>query len=188
MFWWEGAGETFTSPSGTSTTNRAQGKESVEGVQAQCALVGVIIGINKRLVGRTLLFVDQVIFVRCLSTTCLNIGKLFASILNVLGLTRLNVNATVVCDLCRPTTGGSRRQLTRLVGLCQLLCHVITIIILLINLTLVPFLNFFVGSDDNVRRLQLVCLVCITGSIYSCLLDCGGSVCLTCRGTCIHGL
>ena len=94
--------------------------------------------------GTTMLnFVSRTIFIRVLGEEYLGISGLFGNILNMLSLAELGIGTTITYWLYEPMAKYDETKLSILMSVYKKIYNVIGIVVLVLGLSLTPFLNFF---------------------------------------------
>lgn len=133
------------------------------------SLVNIVFAFCCQFMGQATGFIVRTIFIKVLAAEYLGINGLFTSILQVLSLAELGVNAALIYSMYRPMAEKNIESISTYMGLYKKIYRVIGFVVLSIGLLLTPFLDFFITSRPNIpENLELIyCLYVIrTASTY----------------------
>lgn len=124
-----------------------------------------------RVVGILFPFIIRTCIINFLGTEYLGLNSLFSSILNVLNLTEFGFANAITYKMYKPAAENDISTLSELLSIYKLLYRSIAIIILIVGLTLTPFLPKLInGSYPGTINLYLVYLIYLANSVLSYLL------------------
>ena len=114
-------------------------------------------------------FLYRTVFLWILSEEYLGINGLFTNILYVLSLSELGITTAITYRFYEPISRGDVRKVGQLMQFMKRVYAVISLTILVLGLSLLPFLNFFIRdtgegpSDVNLKLVYLLFLfICTT--------------------------
>ena len=95
-------------------------------------------------------FLMKTVIIRTMGSQYLGLNGLFTSILQVLNLAELGFSSAVVFSMYKPITENNKSEICALLNLYKKIYRVIGVVILLVGITLLPFLtNLISGSYPN---------------------------------------
>lgn len=107
--------------------------------------------------GTTILnFVSRTIFIRILGEEYLGINGLFGNILNMLSLAELGVGTTITYWLYEPMAKNDETKLSILMAVYKKIYNVIGIAVLILGLSLSPFLSFFMKETPDIPHITFI--------------------------------
>lgn len=114
-------------------------------------------------------FISRIIFVNQLGDTYLGINGLCTSIVGLLSLTELGVGEAINYKLYKPLAENNVEQLKSLMKLYKTVYFIIGSTIIIIGLSLLPFLNFFLKTSDinSVNNFYVIFILFIINSASS---------------------
>lgn len=104
-------------------------------------------GMISRVVGLLLPFLSRTVIIKVLGAEYLGLNGLFSSILTVLNLTELGIGSAIVYSMYQPIATGDDALVCALLNLYRKIYKVIGISIIIIGITLMPFIRHFVSGD-----------------------------------------
>ena len=95
------------------------------------------------------LFVTRTFFIKVLGEEYLGLDGLYTNILSMLALAELGVGTAVSYSLFAPLSKKNYEQVEKIMNYLRICYHKIALIILMIGLSITPFLGFFVKGYSN---------------------------------------
>ena len=115
-------------------------------------------------------FVTRVVFTHTLSESYVGVNGLFTDILNVLSLTELGVGTAITYALYSPIAQKDIKKQQQLMLLYRNFYRGTALCVLLVGLTIVPFLDVLMKNRPQVEHLTLIYLLYLANSVLSYLL------------------
>lgn len=130
------------------------------------------IGVNTGIQIMTLIvsFISRTVFIKILGEEYLGISGLFSNILNILSLAELGIGTSVVYALYKPIAENDREKISQLMKFYKTTYRIIALVVLAFGLLFIPFLDFFVKTDEEIPHLTLYYLLYLANSAASYLL------------------
>lgn len=97
-------------------------------------------------------FITRTIFLRYLGDQYTGLSTLFTDILNILSFTELGIGTAVSFSLYKPIAENDERRIAQLMKLYRYVYTIISVTILLLGVSLVPFLGMFVKEVPNIKE------------------------------------
>lgn len=116
-------------------------------------------------------FISQAIFIRILGKEYLGINGLFSNIISMLGIAELGIGSAIIYNLYRPVAEDDHKKVNALLNLYKKCYAVIALVILILGLSLTPFLKFFVEEITIDINLKFVYALFIVEIVTSYLLS-----------------
>ena len=115
------------------------------------SILNVTTGILGYIVNTILGFICRIVFVRCLASDYLGINGLFTNILTMLSLAELGIGSAIVFALYKPLAENDKDKIASLVKFYGQAYKIIGIVIGIIGLCILPFLNFIIREQPNIK-------------------------------------
>ena len=129
---------------------------------------GIIHGFINKIILLVLPFIVQTIMIRTMGAQYLGIKGLFTSILQVFSLAELGFGTAIVYSMYQPISTGNTEELCALLKLYKRIYRYIGWIILILGLSIVPFLkNFISGEYPENLNLVLVYLLYLANTVLT---------------------
>lgn len=116
------------------------------------SILNVTTGILGYAVNTILGFICRIVFVRCLASDYLGINGLFTNILTMLSLAELGIGSAIVFALYKPLAENDKDKIASLVKFYGQAYKIIGIVIGIIGLCILPFLNFIIREQPNIKE------------------------------------
>lgn len=120
-------------------------------VGATCNLLNTILG-----------FIYRTIFIQILSSNYLGINGLFSNILQILSFADLGISTAIVYRFYEPISKNDIAKVGQLMNFFKKVYMSVATVILVVGVSLLPFLNFFIKDSGEIPQdinLQVVYLL-----------------------------
>lgn len=124
-------------------------------------------GIIYQVLHATFGFIFRTVFISVLGTEYLGVHSLFVSILRWLTLAELGIDMTVIYSLYKPIASKDIKKIQSYMGLYRKAFTIVAFVVLLLGLSLIPFLNFFLGELVDVTQPILIYLLFLLNTFVS---------------------
>ena len=128
-------------------------------MRTRYSLINMITGIGGQCLSIILAFAGRMIFVKYLSAEYLGINGLFTNVLGMLGLAELGIGAAMIYSLYKPAAENDKEQIGRLMNLYKLLYRGVAAVILVLGLSLLPFLDRLMKGNPEIEHLEIIYLM-----------------------------
>ena len=129
---------------------------------------GILFGSFNRLVGLLLPFIIQTITIRKLGMDYVGIKGLFSSILTVFSVAELGFGSAIVYAMYKPIAEDDVDTICALMGLYRKIYRLIGLVILVLGLSITPFLHTFInGTYPEEIRIEIVFLLYLANTVLS---------------------
>ena len=95
-------------------------------------------------------FVVRTVFIKTLSVEYLGINGLFSNILTFLGMAELGVGSAIIYLMYKPIAENNTDQIKMYMNVYKKLYRIIGTVVLIIGLSLTPFLDFFIAERPDI--------------------------------------
>lgn len=119
------------------------------------SILNVVSGVGSQCLVIVLKFITRTVFVYTLGKAYLGINGLFADILTMLSLTDLGMDAAMNYRLYKPLAEKDEKRVRILMKFYKQAYRVVGIAILLMGITLIPFLRFLIKDYDSLEVLGI---------------------------------
>lgn len=115
--------------------------------------------------------VAQAIFIKILGTEYLGLNGLFSNIITMLGIVELGIGSAIVYNLYKPIADNDYEQIKSLMQLYKKSYHIIAIIVLIIGVSIIPVLPFFIEEVTVPINTNAIYLLFLLEVVFSYLLS-----------------
>lgn len=115
--------------------------------------------------------VSQAVFLKTLGTEYLGVNGLFSNILSMLGIIELGIGSAIIYNLYRPIAEDDKEKIKSLMNFYKKSYRIIALIVLLIGVSIIPFLKSIVGEVSIKENIVYIYLLCLTDVVASYLLS-----------------
>lgn len=110
------------------------------------------IGSGTQILSLLLSFVTRTVFVVTLGNEYLSVNGLFTNILTLLSFTELGIGSAIIYSLYKPLALGDKEQVGKLINLFATAYRYIAITILLLGLSVIPFLDLIISDVPDIKE------------------------------------
>lgn len=113
-------------------------------------------------------FIARTIFIKILGQEYLGINGLFTNILTVLSFAELGIGSAIIFSMYQPIEKKDEEKLKSLMQLYKKAYRIIGIVVLLIGLSVTPFLDFIIKDSPNIpEKLWFIYLLFLVNTAFS---------------------
>lgn len=112
-------------------------------------------------------FIVKTIFIHILGSEYLGVNGLFTNIITMLSLVDLGIGIGIPYSLYKPLAEKNTHKIKALMKFYSKLYIIMGIIVLLLGLSLIPWLDFFIEGEHNIENLVLIYALFIINSASS---------------------
>lgn len=135
--------------------------------RAENSIKNMISSLAARLVLLLLNFGVRTVFIRILGDEYLGINGLYSNVLGMLSLAELGFGTAMVYNMYRPLAEKNDRKLAALLRLYRKVYRVVGVVILVLGVSLVPFLDVLIKDPPHVEHLKAYFLLYLGNSVLS---------------------
>lgn len=112
-------------------------------------------------------FVVKTIFIYILGSEYLGINGLFSNIITLLSLADLGIGIAIPYSLYKPLAEGNKEKIQGLMNYYKNVYNIIGCIVLIVGLSLTPFLSFIIKDMPDIEGINLIYALFVTHSALS---------------------
>lgn len=116
-------------------------------------------------------FVARAIFIKTLGADYLGLNSLFTSIISMLSVAELGIASAIVFNLYKPIAEKDKETVKSLMRFYQICYRLIACIVLILGVSTVPFLKYFIESDTINDNIYIIYSLFLCEAIFSYLLS-----------------
>lgn len=131
-------------------------KKSIKNISYSVVIQVLLILIN---------FISRTIFIHFLGSEYLGINGLYTNILTVLSLAELGFGNAIIYSMYKPLSTRDEKKLAALMNFYKKIYHIIIGIILILGLSVVPFLQYFINSNLDLGLLKLYYILFLLNTV-----------------------
>ncbi|OAS85143.1 lipopolysaccharide biosynthesis protein [Metabacillus litoralis] len=128
------------------------------------SLMNIGAGLANQIIITLLSFVSRTVFISTLGIEYLGINGLFTNILSMLTIAEAGLGASIMYSLYKPVAENDYHKISVLMKFYRNTYLVIALIILVLGLSLMPFLDFFI-KDSNVDNIHLIYFIFLLNTV-----------------------
>ena len=112
-------------------------------------------------------FIVRTVFIKNLSAEYLGVNSLFSNIITMLSLADLGIGISIPYTLYRPLAENNKEKIKALMSLYSKLYNIIGFVVLILGISITPFLGFFIKDVPNISNLNLIYILFVINSACS---------------------
>lgn len=112
-------------------------------------------------------FVSRSVFIYKLGNELTGVSTLFNSILNLLSMAELGISGAISIHLYKPVADGDERKIAGLLNLYRKAYRVISLVVLGLGLSMLPFIEIFVKTDAKIPHLKWYFFLYVLRTVFS---------------------
>lgn len=112
-------------------------------------------------------FITRRIFIENLGVDYLGIGGLFTNLLEILALAELGIGSAISFSMYKEIAENNHKKLKALNTYYKNLYNRIAIIVLVIGLTLLPFLKYLIKLENEIPNVEIYYLIYLFNTVFS---------------------
>ncbi|MFP3123371.1 hypothetical protein OH784_11550 [Ectobacillus funiculus] len=128
------------------------------------SIINISAGLGSQIIITSLSFISRTVFINSLGVEYLGINGLFTNILAMLSLAEAGIGSSIVYSLYKPVAENDQEKINILMRLYRKAYLVIALIVLLLGLSLMPFLGYFI-KDSNVEHVHWIYLIFLLNTV-----------------------
>ena len=129
------------------------------------SIKNIIVTLIGHIVSLVISFVARLVFVRMLSAEYLGINGLFTDILSILSLAELGLGSAIIYGLYKPLAVKDEKKIKAWMNFYALVYRIVGIVVLVLGISLMPFLDIIIKEQPNISNLNLIYLLFLTNSV-----------------------
>lgn len=133
-------------------------------MRVKSSILNISAGLVNQLIITLLSFFSRTVFIQILGVEYLGVNGLFTSILAMLSLAEAGIGSSIIYSLYKPVAENDQEKINVLIRLYKRAYLVIALIVLVLGLSIIPFLHLFVKNAE-VEHIQLIYLLFLANTI-----------------------
>ena len=139
----------------------------MEKTRTENAVLNSVLSIVSKLTTVLLSFIVRTVFVRVLTKEYLGLNGLFSNIITMLSLVDLGIGIAIPYSLYKPLADKDEEKINALMKFYRKIYDVIGIIVLVIGLSITPFLNLFIKEMPDIPHINIIYIMFVINSAAS---------------------
>lgn len=139
----------------------------MEKTRTSNSIVNSMTSITTQILTVVMDFVVKTIFIYVLGNEYLGVNGLFSNIITLLSLADLGIGIAIPYSLYKPLANKDENKIKALMNFYKKIYTIIGIIVLVIGLSLTPFLDLFIKERPNIPHLELIYILFASHSALS---------------------
>lgn len=137
----------------------------------QRTIKNIVYGLINKILTIIIPFITRSVIINVLGSEYLGLNSLFTSILQILNLTELGISSAIVYAMYKPIAENDENKICALLNLYKKLYRVIGIVILIIGISIMPFLNKLItGTIPNNINIYVLYIIYLLNVFISYIL------------------
>lgn len=136
-------------------------------MRIQNSLKNMLFGISGQIISAVMGFIVRTVFIATLGIEYLGVNGLFTNILTLLSVANLGFDTAVIYSLYKPLAEGDQRKIQAFMNLYAKAYRIIGLIILLLGLSLLPFLPYLMNGETAIPHIQVIYILFLLNSVSS---------------------
>lgn len=136
-------------------------------MRIQNSLKNMFFGLSGQIISALMGFIVRTIFIYTLGIEYLGVDGLFTSILVMLSLANLGFDTAMIYSLYKPLAENDINKIQALMNLYQKAYRLIGVIVLLIGLSILPFLPYLMNGETTINNINTIYLLFLLNSVFS---------------------
>jgi O-antigen/teichoic acid export membrane protein len=128
------------------------------------SIINISVGLGNQVIITSLSFVSRTVFINTLGVEYLGINALFTNILAMLALAEAGIGSSIMYSLYKPVADNEQEKINVLMRLYRNAYLIIALIVLLLGLSIIPFLDYIV-KDTDVKNVNLIYLIFLLNTV-----------------------
>lgn len=131
------------------------------------SIINSIYASASQIVTIILSFIVRTVFIRTLSADYLGVNGLFSNIITMLSLADLGIGISIPYTLYKPLADDNRENIKALMKLYRKIYNVIGCVVLVVGISLTPFLGLIIKEMPNIPEINLIYILFVINSAAS---------------------
>ncbi|WP_134702550.1 lipopolysaccharide biosynthesis protein [Ammoniphilus sp. YIM 78166] len=136
-------------------------------MRIQNSLKNIFFGLSGQFISILMGFIVRTIFIYTLGIEYLGVEGLFTSILMMLSLANLGFDTAMIYSLYKPLAEKDTYRIQALMNLYRRAYRLIGVIVLLIGLSILPFLPYLINGETTIDHIHVIYLLFLVNSVSS---------------------
>ncbi|WKG28837.1 lipopolysaccharide biosynthesis protein [Priestia aryabhattai] len=136
-------------------------------MRIQNSIKNMVFGLSGQIISMAIGIIVRTVFIYTLGVEYLGVEGLFTSILLMLSLANLGFDTAIIYSLYKPLAENDVCKIQALMNLYRNAYRIIGVIVLIIGLSLFPFLPYLMNGETNINNIDLIYLLFLIQSVSS---------------------
>ncbi|MFY0758467.1 sugar translocase [Metabacillus dongyingensis] len=136
-------------------------------MRVQNSLKNIFFGLSGQFISMIMGFIVRTVFIYTLGIEYLGIEGLFTSILIMLSLANLGFDTAMIYSLYKPIAEEDKYKIQALMNLYKKAYRIIAIVVLIIGLSLIPFLPYITDGATTISNINIIYILFLLNSVSS---------------------
>ncbi|MDB8558411.1 lipopolysaccharide biosynthesis protein [Turicibacter sanguinis] len=135
------------------------------------SIFNMIAAFSSQIIMVLLGFFSRTVFISTLGSEYLGVSGLFTNILSLISLAESGIGSSIVFCLYKPVADKDEEKIITLINLYKKAFLFISFLVLIIGITLLPFIKYFINGDSNIENLYLIYTIFVFNSAITYLFS-----------------
>ncbi|MBB6446836.1 lipopolysaccharide biosynthesis protein [Bacillus benzoevorans] len=135
--------------------------------RTKASLRNISFAITFQLLALAVNFASRTVFIAMLGKEYLGLNGLFSNILSMLSLAELGIGTAIIFSLYRPLAENDHSKVAALMSLYKKAYTIIGFIVLILGLSIAPFLSFFIKEMPNIPGIYIIYIIFVLNAALS---------------------
>ena len=136
-------------------------------MRTESSIKNLIYAFGGKIVELLVKLVTRFVFVKILATEYLGLNGLFSNILSILSLVELGIGPALTYSLYKPLAHKDTKKIKALINLYKKLYNIIGIVILLLGISITPFLPYLINKMPNISNIYYIYILFVLNTSIS---------------------
>ena len=118
-------------------------------------------------VGVLTTFFARMVFLRVLGAEYLGVNGLFTNVISMISLAEMGIGYAIIYSLYKPLAVRDEHKIKALMLFYRSAYHVIGFVVLVLGLSVLPFMDFIIKEKPNIPNLNIIYLLFLSDSVSS---------------------
>lgn len=129
------------------------------------SVINVLSGLGSQILITALSFISRTVFINSLGIEYLGINGLLTNILAMLSLAEAGIGSSIIYSLYKPVADNDHQKVNILMKFYRYTYLVIALVVLLLGLSLMPFLGLFI-KDTSVENVHIIYFIFLLNMVF----------------------
>lgn len=129
--------------------------------------INFMFSIGTQIITLLVSFFSRTVFIKILGSDYLGINGLFSNILSILSLVELGIGASISFSLYKPIAENDYEKIAQLSNFFKKTYRLIAAVVAVVGLGFVPFMDFFVKTEEEIPHLMLYYILILANTVVS---------------------
>lgn len=140
---------------------------SMASLRTKKSIRNIATALAGQFVGILIIFFARMVFIRVLGATYLGVNGLFTSVISMVSLADMGMGTAIIYSLYKPLALGEELKIKTLMRFYRSAYHIIGLVVLVIGLSILPFMHIIIKSRTYIPDLTLIYLLFLADSVLS---------------------